>query len=141
MRQLYITFCFIVFSCFPILAQDNKAQFERIEAAKVAFISNKLDLSPQEAQKFFPIYNQYQREMGEIIRKKRSEDRNNQRSFRPGTMNSLDFDADILACKKKYLEKFKSVIPTAKAASFFDTERDFRNQLFKELESRNRDRR
>ncbi|HUH19220.1 hypothetical protein [Albibacterium sp.] len=138
MRQLYITFCFIVFSCFPILAQDNKAQFERIEAAKVAFISNRLDLSPQEAQKFFPIYNQYQQEIIDIIRKKRSEDQRNQRPLRPGSMNSLDFDADILACKKKYLEKFKSVVSSTKAESFFDAELDFRNQLFKELQNRSR---
>lgn len=140
MRQLYITCCFIVFSCFPILAQDNKGQFERIETAKVAFISNRLDLSPQEAQKFFPIYNQYQQEMGDIIRKKRSPNQGNRRPSGPGSMNALDFDSDILACKKKYLEKFKAVIPAAKAVKFFDVERDFRDQLFKELESRNRDR-
>jgi len=136
MRQLYITCCFIVFSCFPILAQDNKEQFERIEAAKIAFISNQLDLSPQEAQKFFPIYNQYQREIMTIIRGKRPS-----RSPGPGSMNALDFDSDILACKKKYLEKFKAAIPATKAAKFFDVERDFRDQLFKELESRNRGRR
>lgn len=140
MRQLYITLCFIVFSCFPILAQDNKEQFERIETAKVAFISNRLDLSPQEAQKFFPIYNQYQREIVNIIREKRPP-----RPTRPSSgsrsNNSLDFDSDILACKKKYLEKFKTVIPAAKAAKFFDVERDFRDQLFRELESRSRDRR
>ena len=139
MRQLYITFCFIIFSCFPILAQDNKEQFERIETAKVAFISNRLDLSPQEAQRFFPIYNQYQQEIGDIIREKRPP--RPPRSPHPGSMNALDFDSDILACKKKYLEKFKAVIPSSKAAKFFDVERDFRDQLFKELESRNRSRR
>src|SRR3546814_743241 len=130
MRQLYITFCFIVFSCFPILAQDNKEQFERIETAKVAFISNRLDLFPQEAQKFFPIYNQYQREIVNIIRKKRPA-----RSSGPGSMNALDFDSDILACKKKYLEKFKAVIPSAKAVKFFDVERDFRDRKSTRLNS------
>lgn len=137
MKQLYITFCFIVFLCFPILAQD-RGQFERIESAKIAFVSNRLDLSPQEAQEFFPIYNQYQREMGDIIRKKHSQDQGNRRQ---GSPNALDFDSDILACKKKYLEKFKAVIPAAKAVKFFDAERDFRDQLFKELENRNRNRR
>jgi len=141
MRQLYITCCFIIFSCFPILAQDNNGQFERIETAKIAFITNRLDLSPQEAQRFFPIYNQYQQEIGNIIREKRPPRPQRPGSARPGSMNALDFDSDILACKKKYLEKFKAVIPASKATRFFDVERDFRDQLFKELESRNRERR
>jgi hypothetical protein len=138
MRQLIITCCFIAISCLPLLAQDGAQQFERIESAKIAFVSNRLDLSPQEAQRFFPIYNQYRDEILDIIRKKRSVDQGNRRPLRQTPVNALDFDSDILACKKKYLEKFKAVIPAAKAAKFFDAEQEFRDQLFKELESRNR---
>ena len=38
----------------------------RIESQKIAFITQKLDLTPTEAQLFWPIYNEYQTKMKEI---------------------------------------------------------------------------
>ncbi len=47
---------------------DNRAERQermqsRIESQKIAFITQKLDLSPSEAQQFWPIYNEYQATM------------------------------------------------------------------------------
>ena len=44
---------------FTIQAQNGN----RLEALKIAYITNKLNLSPEEAQKFWPIYNQYSLEL------------------------------------------------------------------------------
>lgn len=132
MNRLFITCCFILFSCLPIFAQKNSDRFQKIEVAKIAYITKMLDLSPQEAQKFFPLYNQYREEIRQIMHKKRSE-AGPKRSYQ----NELDFDADILACKKKYREKFKTAISASKSSRFFEVEREFREQLFKELQSRN----
>lgn len=133
MKRLLITWCLVFFSCLAVFAQKDSDRFQRIEMAKVAYITKKLDLSPQEAQKFFPLYNEYRKEIREIMYKKRSED-GPKRSFR----NELDFDSKVLACKKKYREKFKTAIPASKSSRFFEVEREFREQLFKELQSRNR---
>jgi|SRR5690606_11915192 len=133
MKRLLTTCCFVLFSCLSIFAQKDSDRFQKIEVAKIAYITKKLDLSPQEAEKFFPLYNQYRNEIRQIMHKKRSED-GLKRSYR----NELDFDAEILACKKKYREKFKTAIPASKSSRFFEVEREFREQLFKELQSRNR---
>lgn len=133
MRGLFITCCFILFLCLPSFAQQDSERFQQIEVAKIAYITKKLDLSPQEAQKFFPLYNQYRKEVREIIHRKRAEN-GRKRSYR----NELDFDADILACKKKYRQKFTTAIPASKSSRFFEVEREFREQLFKELQNRNR---
>ena len=45
---------------------------EEIQAQKVAFISNELDLSKEEAEKFWPIYNEYDAKMREIHRAHKS---------------------------------------------------------------------
>lgn len=37
---------------------ERQKQFERIQAEKVAFFTSELDLTPQEAQIFWPVYNQ-----------------------------------------------------------------------------------
>ena len=130
MKQLFITICLIVFCCASGFAQNNSERFQKIEIAKVAYITKRLNLSTAEAQKFFPIYNQYRAEMRKIVEEKRATD--NKRRSR----NELEFDSEILSCKKRYREKFKSAVSAAKASQFFEVEREFREQLFKELESR-----
>ena len=133
MKQLFITCCFLAFLCTSAFAQKNSERFQKIEIAKVAYITKRLDLSPQEAQKFFPIYNQYRKEMRTIVRQKRSQATNKKPS-----RNELEFDSEVLACKKKYRERFKEAIPESKASQFFEVERQFREQLFKELKDRNK---
>ena len=42
---------------------DDKNTGSRLEAMKIAWLTKKLELSPEEAQKFWPIYNQYTKEI------------------------------------------------------------------------------
>ena len=48
-----------------------KENREKIEAEKVAFITDKLDLTVKEAQDFWPIYNEYQKKREEVFIEKR----------------------------------------------------------------------
>ena len=56
-----------------VKAQDEALNTEKkqqgIDALKVAFISRELDLTPDEAQKFWPIYNQYAKDLKNTIRR------------------------------------------------------------------------
>ena len=47
------------------LPQLSQAQ-DRIRALKVAFITDKLKLTPEESEKFWPVYNQYEAEQKRI---------------------------------------------------------------------------
>ncbi len=115
-------------------AQNTETRFQQVESAKIAYITKNLELTPTEAQKFFPIYNEYRKEMREISHQKKA-DRNNLKSE-----SGLEFDSKVLACKKKYHARFTTIISPTKASRFFEVEREFREQLFKELENRNRKR-
>ena len=44
-----------------ILGQNHRMdkKREKIEVQKIAFITKQLDLTPEEAQKFWPVYNQF----------------------------------------------------------------------------------
>jgi Spy/CpxP family protein refolding chaperone len=64
----------------PPPAQKGKAELqgekkENIEAMKIAFITNKLELSPEEAQKFWPVYNQYNEKLKDLRKKRRQDER------------------------------------------------------------------
>ena len=137
MKRFIFTFFILLFFVGPSMAQNQGSRFQQIEAAKIAYITKQLELSPSEAQKFFPIYNEYRNEIRQISHEKRGKNG----SFNRGQINELEFDSQILACKKKYRERFATVIPAAKASRFFEVEREFRETLFKELENRNQNRR
>src|SRR5690606_1178834 len=42
------------------LSSQEKQDWEKIKSLKVAFITEKLELTPKEAQSFWPIYNEHQ---------------------------------------------------------------------------------
>ncbi len=97
----------------------------RIEALKIAFLTNKLNLSTEEAQRFWPVYNQYTRE----IRQVRIEQRQNKSS-------ELDTEENILNIRKKYNAEFTKALNAGKANAFFAAEKDFGTLVQKELMER-----
>ena len=137
------------------VAQESRAErFERIEAEKISFITNELNLTPTEAQKFFPIYTQYHKEISTLKHERRSlrRLRNNPKmehkkisgnAFNSGAgadRDILAFDAKELEVKKIYRKRFASVVGQARASRFFEVEEEFRNYLLRELQQRRRDR-
>lgn len=108
----------------------------RIESQKIAFITQKLDLTPEEAQKFWPIYNEYQAKMKEMRRENKidwnlkdvSENEANE------VLNSLlSREQEELDLKKQYLNKLKTVIPAKKVAQLYVIEKQFREEILAKI--------
>jgi hypothetical protein len=97
----------------------------RLEALKIAYITNKLNLSPEEAQKFWPIYNNYSLEL-KVTRMKAA---NNNSS-------EIELDEALLNIRKKYSVQFGQVLPPAKVDIFFKSEKEFGHFVQKEMERR-----
>ena len=114
----------IFFSCFTVLyaQDDNDPRSERIQALKIAFITQKLNLTADEAQKFWPVYNQYNQEI------------NNMQANNKG--DALDNEEKLLNIRKKYKPSFEKVIGQQKLNKFFNAERDFRTVLIHRLKDR-----
>ena len=112
-----------------VLAQDDDGDKKnpggRVEALKIAFITQKLNLSTEEAQKFWPIYNKYAAE----IRKVRVDGRlNNEKE--------IDIEEKLLAIRKKYNSEFSKALSAEKVNAFFKAEKEFSTVLQKELMER-----
>jgi hypothetical protein len=125
----YLLLLFIMLGCFSFLkAQKGKGQRgEKIEALKIAFITQKLQLTSAEAQKFWPVYNQYESEV---------------KNIRPNNKNGdvLENEEQLLNIRKKYKPQFEKIIGPQKINNLFNAERDFRNVLIKRLKNRNQQR-
>lgn len=121
---------------FPVSAQDHRERYEQIEAIKVAFITSKLDLNTEEAQKFWPVYNNYQKELMELM-KKRREDRQKTNIDPNDKINAdLAYESRMLELKKKYKKLYLKAIPPEKILLLYQAEREFREHLIKQLKHR-----
>ena len=133
-KNIIIIFCFCIIGLSATYAQDNE-RFQIIENEKIAFITRELNLSRKEAQDFFPIYNEYSKEMWSVKKAKtgNSPARN---SLRGSSRDVIAYDAKELEIKKNYREKFSKVIGTSRSSQFFQIEQEFREYLIKSLNKR-----
>ncbi|HEX8378623.1 MAG TPA: hypothetical protein VF602_12460 [Pedobacter sp.] len=114
-----------------VKAQESGSQ---IESVRAAFITQKLDLTTEESQKFWPVYNNYQHELQQLVSKKNQQRKLNRESDQP--VDELKVESDILDLRKRYKEEFQKVLPSQKAAMVYPAEREFRQQLIEHLKSK-----
>ena len=119
-------FLFIAILIITISLQVNAQpprKGERIEALKIAYITQALKLTAEEAQNFWPVYNTYTQEI-KTARLNIKED-------------ELKFQEDVLNIKKKYKADFKRVLKDDfRVNQVYKVEGDFRIELQKELKKR-----
>ncbi len=124
--------------------QKSEGRDSRMETKKIGYITEELELSAEEAQKFWPIYNEFQDEMRSL----RAEAREKGRSDKDFT----DADAEIflntifekeqkkLDLKKMYFKKMETAISKAKIAKLFTIENIFRDKVYKSIKRRMKER-
>ncbi len=101
------------------------AKWEPARSTKIAYITKRLDLSPEEAQKFWPIYNQY----AEELKRARQDAIRNSKS-------EIELDESLLNIRKKYSVLFGQAISPQKIDIFFKSEKEFGAFVQKEMERR-----
>jgi len=106
----------------------------QIEAVKVEYLTRRLDLSPDDAQRFWPVYRNYQREIQKIIQERRKARQEQKKSGEQ--VDELEYEEDLLEVKKKYRKEFSDVLPAQKVNLLFQAEKDFREELLKQLKDR-----
>lgn len=126
---------------------DDK--LEEIKAQKVAYITQKMGFTPEEAQKFWPIYNQYDKELDAA----RKEMRDFHRSVKKSGTELTEAEATQLIDKelstrqkeldtrRKYSGEFKKNIGAVRTVKLYQAERDFNKELLKRMRERGGDQR
>ena len=111
--------------------QNNQSAKDRIEALRVAFISQQLNLTPEEAQKFWPVYNAYRSE---------SEALHKSLPPQPSADQQLELEQKKLDLKRKYKPQFESALGTAKLNELYNLEHKFQEKLKEIREQRQQQR-
>ena len=120
---------------------------EMIKSERIAFLTDKLNLTPDEAQKFWPVYNEYINKQDEIISQKHK----NMREFNKNKDNLTDEQAQkivetyVLLTKQEnelfieYNKKIEKVLPIKKVALLYQAEKQFKRHLMRKMRA-NKDR-
>jgi hypothetical protein len=123
--------------------RDPSEKKELIYSHKIAFITDKLALTPQEAQAFWPVYNEYE-DKRETLQKD---------MFKDSGLDDINVDAltdeeatriaddqiikaqKLLDLRKEYHSKFKGILPPKKVLMLYHAEREFQHELLKKIRS------
>jgi len=140
MKKTIITLLFIAFTI-GAFAQKHERR-ERIKTLKIAFITEKLDLTETEAQKFWPIYNAHEKEM-EMLRLNIREKRRNldietisENDAKKALADLLAFDKEHQELKADLAENLLTAIPAKKTLLLIVVEEQFKKQMLQELQKR-----
>jgi len=143
MKQITLFFFFCtLLTCGTVLAQDNRS--ENVEAAKIAFLTDKIELTADQAQKFWPLYNEYETKRRELIRAYRSGYRHDveelsEQEAKARIDNMFVTKEQELELEKEYAAKFQRVITTKQLIKLYRGEREFTKLLLKRLDHRRTD--
>jgi len=126
-------------------AQDKEKRVERIKALRVAFISDRLDLTPEEAQNFWPIFNQFDERQFELHKQKR----HLMHKLRPENASGLSdketallmeqddkLETDLQDNRRKLAKDLQGVIPNQKILMLRQLEAEFKEKLLEQMKNR-----
>jgi len=142
MKKIVLSLIFLLFTTIAVVAQGMNR--DKIQALKRAHITNALNLSPSEAEKFWPVYNAYNQKIHKIkILKTRTLAR---RVRLAGGINNLsekeadivlreyiEIDYNIATEKKKLRENLAGIISSKKMIKLLKAEQSFNKELLKRL--------
>lgn len=117
---------------------------EKVKAMKIGYITDKLSLTTEEAQVFWPVYNEFEAKT-DAMRKKRKEAHKNSKETAELTDaeiekrvdNHIIMEQKELDIKKEYHVKFKTVLPIKKVAKLYRANESFKRDLLKKLRDHN----
>jgi hypothetical protein len=114
---------------------------EKLKAHKIAFITDRLQLTPAEAEKFWPVYNEHEAAI-EAFHK----DFRKTHHFEPEDIDSMsDTEANsfiedhlkneqqMFDQRKAFLVKLKGIIPSRKILMLVEAEKDFRVEIVRKV--------
>ncbi len=121
------------------------AKLEKMEAQRIAFITQELNLTPEEAKAFWPVYNEFEAKRNELKKTFRSAsdlqkaeiEKLSEKEASQILDNQIIESQKLLDLRKEYHAKFKSVLPAVKVLQLYDAERAFQKMLIERLRQNN----
>jgi len=135
----------LFFASTGLIAQPDR--FEKIRTLKTAYITQELSLTPSEAEKFWPVYNEYDSKRTKL---RLLEGREVASKLRDVTEDLTDEEANILIdrwlqiesesllLQQELISNLRKVLPPNKIIQLRKAENDFKRRLLKRYKGKDK---
>jgi hypothetical protein len=136
---------FVVLMTIPVIRiSAQNPNIERLNTYKIAFFTKRLNLTSLEAERFWPVYNDFQEKRISIQQERGSLNRNiNQNSATMSEKELSETGDKMISLQIKeanlsleFHKKFKEILPPLKVIRLYQAENQYRITLLNELQDR-----
>jgi Spy/CpxP family protein refolding chaperone len=150
MRLKLVLTGFMLFMIFGLQAQPDKLPLDgkvlkEIRSQRVAFISTRLDLTPEEAQAFWPVYNDYSAKKEQAM-KQRLHDVFNEGGKDPMRVSEeeasnlidemINEQTRMASLEKEFVGQLRKIISAKKIIKLYSAEHDFKREILNTMRNR-----
>lgn len=142
MKNLIITMLLLAFAHIGTAqpGQRGEKKQEKLEAFKIAFFTERLQLTPEESKVFWPLFDQFENERDAL---KDKFDLDNQKlelmsdkDVEAAILQHMDMEEQLVKLRRDYTRRFMEVLPVRKVAMLQRIDNDFKRALLEELKKR-----
>jgi hypothetical protein len=134
----------MLFLATTFVSAQTRTGMDKIKSLKIAFITERLSLSSEEAKVFWPVYNQHEEALGNLRYKERTEIRGKLRNMETMSDQQVRKIMDeLLALENEknqrnlaFLEEMTNLISAKKTFLLIKAEEDFKRRLLQQIQQR-----
>lgn len=129
---LIIIFAFII--TVPLMGQETR--HEKMQSLKIAFLTKQLELTPTESERFWPIYNMYDKQLHELRQKMKP-------SKKPSEFTDqeaedfislrIDMEQEKVDIQKRMILEIKEVVGAKRAIKMRQVEDRFKRRVLEKM--------
>ncbi|MDO6819356.1 hypothetical protein [Zobellia sp. 1_MG-2023] len=142
LKKIMVTMVFLLVSV-QFYAQRTH-DYDKIKSLKIAFITERLNMTSQEAQAFWPIYNDYEAKRGALREKEHNQIRNkikesdklSEKEANDVIELFLKLEQQEEDIRKDFIKKAAEVITAKKTLLLIRSEEEFKRQLIRKYHER-----
>ncbi|WP_139921030.1 hypothetical protein [Hymenobacter sp. DG01] len=144
MKYMLRSLLLLLLAVAPALSFAQAGRTERLsqlENARIAYLTDKISLTQDQAQKFWPVYNDFTTKRRDLNRRMRqlrlaNPEALTDQQIRENLTQSLDLRQQEVKLEKDYFEKFQKVLSIRQVGLLFAAERDFTREVIKRVADR-----
>lgn len=140
MKRIFFLPLLVVLTTISAIAQPGERR-EKMEAYRVAFFTEKLNLNSEEAKNFWPVMNEFRdarQKLKEQYDTEKDIDSMSDSEVEQFIIKSVEQDQRELDLKKDLIGKMRKVLPARKVARLQGIEREFKEELLKKIKKQER---
>lgn len=139
----YIIAILLISLCYAGFAQRGykDKSHEKIESMRIAYITDQLNLSPNEAREFWPVFNEFDKAMRTLRDEERSlvDDNPDVDELKAKSIfdRLMAIEEQELILEKAYITKLGKIIGYQKALKLKSVDRNFKRELLSKMRKNN----